>query len=134
MKKFGFASLVTLSTLLLCSCALFAPKERTSLNDKVPQAFSLYSQTLDTTNRWWESFQSLELDELFTIKASMLWTEAARINIEYEITKEDGSLAATGYTVQLFSSATTGEPCFALPPLLEKQQERWKAGEFGGNE
>jgi NodT family efflux transporter outer membrane factor (OMF) lipoprotein len=64
MKKFGFAGLVTLSTLLLCSCALFAPKERTSLNDKVPQAFSLYSQTLDTTNRWWESFQSLELDAL----------------------------------------------------------------------
>jgi len=79
-------------------------------------------------------FQSLELDELFTVKATMLWTEAARINIEYEITRADGSLAATGYTVQLFSSAQTGEPCFALPPLLEKQQERWKAGEFGGNE
>ena len=49
---------------LLSSCALFAPEERTKLNAEVPQQFSLYSQTLDTTNRWWESFQSPELDGL----------------------------------------------------------------------
>ncbi len=79
-------------------------------------------------------FRSLELDEMFTVKASMLWTDAARINIEYKITKEDGSLAATGYTVQLFSSAATGEPRFAVPPLLEKQQMLWKAGTLGGGE
>ena len=79
-------------------------------------------------------YSSLLLDELFTVKATMLWTEAARINIEYEITKEDGTLAATGYTTQLFSSAETAEPCFTLPPLLEKQQQRWLAGEFGGAE
>ena len=77
-------------------------------------------------------FQPLELDELFTVKASMLWTDAARINIEYEISREDGSLAATGYTVQLFISATTGESCFALPPLMEEQQEQWRAGKLGG--
>ncbi|MEN7972734.1 MAG: acyl-CoA thioesterase [Verrucomicrobiota bacterium] len=79
-------------------------------------------------------FQSLVLDEMITVKASMFWTDAARINIEYEVLKEDGSLAATGYTVQLFSSATTGEACFALPSLLEKQQELWKAGKLGGGE
>ncbi|MEA2069052.1 MAG: acyl-CoA thioesterase [Verrucomicrobiota bacterium] len=77
-------------------------------------------------------FSSLLLDELFTVTATMLWTDAARINIEYAITKEDGTLAATGYTTQLFSSATTGEPCFTLPPLLEKQQKRWRNGELGG--
>jgi len=79
-------------------------------------------------------FSSLLLDELFTVTATMLWAEAARINIEYEITKEDGTLAATGYTTQLFSSAETGEPCFTLPPLLEKQQQRWRDGELGGGE
>ncbi|VGO12041.1 Putative esterase [Pontiella desulfatans] len=79
-------------------------------------------------------FSSLLLDELFTVKARMLWTDAARINIEYEVHKEDGSLAATGFTVQLFSSATTGEPCFTVPPLLEKQQELWKGGRLGGGE
>ncbi|MCK5676002.1 MAG: acyl-CoA thioesterase [Verrucomicrobia bacterium] len=79
-------------------------------------------------------FSSLLLDELFTVTATMLWTDAARINIEYTITKEDGTLAATGYTTQLFSSAKTGEPCFTLPPLLEKQQKRWRGGELGGAE
>lgn len=79
-------------------------------------------------------YSSLLLDELFTVKGRMLWTDAARINIEYEIRKEDGSIAATGYTVQLFTSAVTGEPCFTVPPLLEKQQELWKAGLLGEDE
>jgi len=75
-------------------------------------------------------FSSLTLDELFTVTARMFWTEAARINIAYEITKENGSLAATGYTVQLFSSAVTGEPCFTMPPLLEEQQKLWLDGKL----
>ncbi len=49
---------------LLSSCAIFAPEERLELNQGVPDRFSLYSQTLDTTNRWWESFQSPELNTL----------------------------------------------------------------------
>lgn len=49
---------------LLSSCAVFAPDERTELNAGVPEAFSLYSRNVDTTNRWWESFQSSELNAL----------------------------------------------------------------------
>jgi len=56
--------LISLSSLLLTSCAIFAPEERTELNNNVPEQFSLYSETVDTTNRWWESFQSLELNAL----------------------------------------------------------------------
>jgi acyl-CoA thioester hydrolase len=74
--------------------------------------------------------QPLLLDELVTVKASMIWTEAARLNIEYEVVKADGALAATGYTVQLFSEAESGEPCFTLPPLLEECQTKWRNGEF----
>ena len=48
---------------LLSSCAIFAPDER-ELNVDLPEQFALYSQSLDTTNRWWESFQSPELDAL----------------------------------------------------------------------
>ena len=77
--------------------------------------------------------QPLLLDELATVKASMIWTDAARLNVEYEVIKEDGTLAATGYTVQLFSLADTGEPCFTLPPLLEECQEKWRRGEFSSN-
>ncbi|MEN8255002.1 MAG: TolC family protein [Verrucomicrobiota bacterium] len=48
---------------LLSSCAIFAPDER-DLDAGVPERFSLYSETMDTTNRWWESFHSPELNAL----------------------------------------------------------------------
>lgn len=74
--------------------------------------------------------QPLLLDELATIKASMVWSEAARLNIEFEVVKENGTVAATGYTVQLFAEADTGLPCFTLPAMLEKTREQWIGGEF----
>jgi len=50
---------------LLSSCAVFAPDDRNDLNGPLPQTFSLYSEeTPDALNRWWESFQSPELDAL----------------------------------------------------------------------
>lgn len=52
------------TTVLLSSCAIFAPDERTELNDGVPNQFTLYSETLDTTNRWWTGFGSTELNAL----------------------------------------------------------------------
>ena len=49
---------------LLSSCAIFAPEER-DLNTDLPDQFTLYSTDApDTENRWWESFQSLELNAL----------------------------------------------------------------------
>ena len=50
---------------LLSSCAIYAPDERTDLNAGISPEFSLYSENgMDTTNRWWENFQSLELNNL----------------------------------------------------------------------
>jgi outer membrane protein, multidrug efflux system len=50
-------------TSLLCSCAVFAPDHRPSNFEALN--FSLYSDsTADATNRWWETFQSLELNTL----------------------------------------------------------------------
>jgi acyl-CoA thioester hydrolase len=72
----------------------------------------------------------LHLDEHMTVRATMVWTEAARINTEYEILKEDGRLAATACTVQLLLSGADGSVCFVVPPLLERCRRRWKAGEF----
>ena len=71
--------------------------------------------------------RSLVLDELFTARASLVWSSAARLNIEYEIRRGDGEVAATGYTVQLFTTAD-GEPCFLVPPLLERCLRNWKEG------
>ena len=69
---------------------------------------------------------SVYLDELITAQASLIWTEAARLNIEYEIHKENGQIAATGYTVQMFTDGVTGEPWLTSPQLLEQCRERWR--------
>lgn len=49
---------------LLSSCALFAPEERTELNADLPAQFSLYSSKTPDTARWWENFGSTELNQL----------------------------------------------------------------------
>ena len=72
----------------------------------------------------------LDLDEVCMIEAKMIWTEGARLNIEYTIIKEDGQVAATGYTVQMFMDAESQEPFIVTPPLFEKCREKWKKGEY----
>jgi NodT family efflux transporter outer membrane factor (OMF) lipoprotein len=50
---------------LLSSCTLYAPDERTDLKEEAPAQFSLYSANgFDPANRWWENFQSAELNAL----------------------------------------------------------------------
>lgn len=74
--------------------------------------------------------QPLVLDELFTVSASFIWSEGARLHTEYKISRENGAAAVTGYTVQMFVSAVTREPLLVSPPLLEDCRKRWQAGEF----
>ncbi len=74
--------------------------------------------------------QPLLLDEDFTISAELLWSDAARINIEYIIRKADGSIAATGYTVQLFVDGKSNQPFYVPPPLFDETRQRWLDGEF----
>lgn len=73
--------------------------------------------------------QPLVLDELAVIEADLIWSDAARLNVEYKVFKEDGSLAVTGFTVQLFTDAD-GTPCWIMPDLMAESQRRWKTGEF----
>ncbi len=72
----------------------------------------------------------LGLDEEFTVRASLVWHDGARINTDYRLLKQDGSLAASGYTVQMLIDAGTNQPCFVSPDLLVRCRERWKAGAF----
>ena len=74
-------------------------------------------------------FAPARLGEELEILGRMIWTGGARINIEYEIRKSDGSLAASGYTIQMFVDAS-GEALLASPPLLENCRDRWRAGEI----
>lgn len=75
-------------------------------------------------------YQSLFLDDEYTVRASLLWTEGARLNTEFHIFKADGSLATSGYTVQLFTDHLSGEPCLVSPEMLDTCRKRWLAGEF----
>ena len=63
------------------------------------------------------------------MSAALVWTEAARLNIEYAILSPRGELAATGCTVQIFTDAHSGETYLASPDLLERCRRRWKQGE-----
>jgi len=76
--------------------------------------------------------KSLVLDERLSITAMLIWTEAARLNIEYQAYNEDSVLAASGYTVQLFTDAVTGESCITSPVIQQQCQKKWLAGDFGG--
>ena len=75
-------------------------------------------------------YQPLFLDEQFTIRASLLWHDGARLNTEFHLIKQDESLATSAYTVQLFTDHRTGVPCVVSPEMLERCRNRWRAGEF----
>ena len=74
--------------------------------------------------------QPLHLDEEFTVTVSLVWSDGARLNTEYTVTRDDGSISATAYTVQMFTDAASGEICLTSPELLERCRRRWKAGEL----
>ena len=74
--------------------------------------------------------QPLVLDEEFQVAVSLIWSDGAILNTEYAVTKEDGSIAATAYTVQMFVDGVSGETCLTPPEILEQCRRRWKAGEF----
>ena len=75
-------------------------------------------------------FAPLILDELFTLRAELVWSDGARINVNYEIIKENGQLAGTGYTVQMLFDANNHTPFVTTPPLVEAVWQRWKNGDF----
>lgn len=75
-------------------------------------------------------YQPLRLDDVFTVSASLVWHEGARLNTEFQVIREDGALATSGYTVQLFTDHLTGQPCMVSPGMLERCRDRWRAGEF----
>lgn len=74
--------------------------------------------------------QSLYLDDEYTVRASLVWSEGARLNTEFHVIKEDGSLATSACTVQLFTDQKSGQPCLVSPEFLETCRKRWQQGEF----
>lgn len=72
----------------------------------------------------------LVLGEEVRIVATMPWNDALRIDTEFEVYKQDGRLAATGWMVQLLASAPDMSPIYVEVPLISRIRERWRKGEF----
>ena len=77
-----------------------------------------------------EYYQPLYLDEEFTIKASYIWSQGARLHTEYAIIKSDRSIATRGYSVQMFIDIRNKQPHIIAPEILEKLRKGWKEGKF----
>ena len=70
----------------------------------------------------------LRFEQLCRITARLHWSAAARLNISYVITGEDGKVLTTGYTVQLFLNTDSALHMFR-PDFYEAFCARWEAGE-----
>ena len=75
-------------------------------------------------------FAPLMLDELFTVRAELYWSDGARFDSAYSVTGADGRSCAAGYTVQMFCDLKTREPCLFTPDPDAKMRDRWRRGEF----
>ena len=75
-------------------------------------------------------YQPLYLDEEFTVRASYIWSEGAKLHIEYTIIKKDSSIATRGYSVQMFIDGKKREPYIVSPEILTQLRKGWKQGKF----
>lgn len=75
-------------------------------------------------------YKPLLLDEEFTIRAELFWSEGARLNVGYTLIKPNGEISGTGYTTQMFFNAITHEPFIFTPPLVEDVFQKWQDGKF----
>lgn len=66
----------------------------------------------------------LKYDELIRIRTICHYTEAAKLNMSYEIYAENGSLSAKGYTVQVYTDLT-GKPMLLRPDFAEAFIQKW---------
>jgi len=69
----------------------------------------------------------LRFGETCTVAAILHWSDAARINFEFEIRNADGCVTTTGYTVQLFLDLE-GNMLMYPPDFYVQFLRRWKDG------
>ncbi len=74
-------------------------------------------------------YRPLRFDEEFEVKTILHWSDAARINFEYEIGTAQTQLACTGCTVQLMLDQNL-EVLLSPPPFFAAFLARWKQGEL----
>ena len=73
-----------------------------------------------------DHLEPLFFEDMIEIEAILHWTEAARINFEYKIRKND-NVVCTGHTIQLMLD-TNFELLLAPPSFYMDFMEKWKKG------
>jgi acyl-CoA thioester hydrolase len=74
--------------------------------------------------------EPLLLDEECEVGCAFVWNDGARLDVEHEIVKATGAVAARGCSVQMFLRASDRRVCLLMPPLLERCRQRWRSGEL----
>jgi acyl-CoA thioester hydrolase len=70
------------------------------------------------------------LDETIKITATLHATDAARLNMSYQVHGPDGSLRVVARTAQVFMDMRTNSVCFVSPDIWTQCLTRWKKGDF----
>ena len=113
---------------LLASCALYRPPERGQDELPVPDAFTLYEETAPLPERWWESFDSEELNRLVDAALSgnlSLQQIYARLLQAHMIARQSGAARWPQLSMNADASETrrhtdTGESSTSLDTASQK--------------
>ena len=109
----------------------FFEAAHTELMQKIGLGFSVYAKSdiaAPVVQSHVDYFSPLLLDEEFTVRAELFWSDGARLDVAYTITGSDGTLRATGFTVQMFWGLKSREVLIFPPEPVAAMRERWRAG------
>ena len=77
-----------------------------------------------------EYLQPSRLDEQLTVTARLHGTDAARLNMSFQVHGPDGALRVAAQTVQVFMDVNSRNVCLAAPGIWIECLARWRRGEF----
>ena len=109
----------------------FFEAAHTELMQKIGLGFAVYAKydlAAPVVQSHVDYFAPLMLDEEFTVRAELFWNDGARMDIAYTVTGSDGTLRATGFTVQMFWGLKSREFFIFPPEPVAAMRERWCAG------
>ncbi len=66
------------------------------------------------------------LREDLTIKAELHWSEAARLNLTYEIINDRGETTTSGYSIQMMVDLKDKSVLMVPPPFFQTFLKRWR--------
>ncbi len=72
----------------------------------------------------------LQLHDKFTIKGELHWTEAARLNLTYEIFNAKNELATSGYSIQMILDYQSRTALMVPPPFFQAFLRLWQQNEL----